>query len=376
MLKIRVSLYMILMFGISFLPLPEAFSANKRDKSELNEAMKRGEMLITQYCQSEVDDPRSKEYSLCTEGIGIIETVLSHDPSNRAALRLLLEGYRNRSREKGIDIAKALIKIDPKSGDAYLYLGLKSEKPAEKIAYLRKASELSPDNIWVHGELAWNLARNRVNASEATDEIIKHIKANPDSSDVIYRVADELWTQGYRTEVKNIYITYLKASKLEKRVCEKFIHDALQKFIDQTEVINVFKEECRGTAYFELSKREKNLKKRIYLLEKAVAETPDHPKAHGELAESLLHSRKDIARSIEEMKKQMRFHSIDLNQQVLSFGQLLGQQGFRDEEVEIYGFYLRSDVSPEKKCKFVGLLNIESYKEYQNFIDLIHKTCK
>jgi len=345
--------------------------ADTIDKNQLGIMLKKGEEFVKGYCDAESVD----QFTECREGVNLLEKALQLDPRNTKTLSLLLLGYRNLSPSRGIEIARKLLELNPKDGEAYHFIGTHSESPKERIYALRKAVKFVPNNLWVHGELAWILVYHKMSIPKAVEEIKKQIEVYP-GNDVIYGVAEELWKMGYKAEVREIYIAYLKSREQQRRKCRKFVHDALNKFMNHPEVINIFIKECEGYAYYELALMSKSPKEQISLLEKAVELTPTHMLVHGALARVLLEHEGDVDRAIKEMKQQIQRSPIASREEIFFFAQLLGEKKNRDKEVEIYESYLQSNLPKKIKCEMFKSMDLETYKKYQSFLNLLDKMCK
>lgn len=341
------------------------------NQETLEGMLKKGEKLVKGYCDAESVSMGSE----CQDGVTLLEKVVGSDPTNIKALTLLLKGYGNLSPSKGIETAHKLLQLDPKNGEAYYFMGIHSEVTEERVAYLRKAAQYSPNNVWVHGELAWILAHGDINISEAVKEIKKQIKVNPNSSNAVYGVASMLWEKGYKEEFKKIYMDYLK-SNTQLTKCGEFAHDALEKLQDQADIVALYKEQCGGYAYYELAKKGKDSKEQISLLKKAAELTPNHLQIHGALAMALLEHEGDVEGAVKEMKQQIKIAAAYASQDILSFGELLRKKNQADKTVDIFETYLRSDIQKEAKCEAFKTLDKKSYERYQQFLSLLKTTCK
>ena len=335
-------------------------------------------------CNGDVVD----KYPDCRDGVKILEEILHREPGNIRASSLILKGYVNVDREKGMETAKRLLKLDPQNGEAYAFLGRFIGTPEERIAYLRKAAQYLPNDRYVHGNLAFTLVAlkrkqntpktniTEENVKEAVSEIKKQIVVNPMYESILV-VPGVLWKMGKENESKDIYTTYLTIAPLSQAAkCQEFTQSGLPNFVNDQVMLNIYKEQCGGFAYYEFAKREKNPKEQVLLLRKAIDLTPDHYLAHGELAKMLLEYEGDIDGAVREMKQQIKQFAGHASYYVVPFGQMLVKNNHRDEAVEIYEDFLRSYANNKDTCEAFKALDLSSYSNYKKFLTLLKSTCK
>jgi cytochrome c-type biogenesis protein CcmH/NrfG len=115
-----------------------------------------------------------------------------------------------------------------------------------------------------------------------------------------------------------------------------------------------------ATAHFELGVLLSSLDARISHLRTVIDIQPNHPEAHGRLAQALLQRGSDINEVIEQIKQQISVNPARTDPIVGVIEGLIAK-GYRKEAAQVFAVYLRSSLPQHIKCAGTGVLSMNEY---------------